>query len=274
MNPFLKKMMLALKRHPLLYLIRYLLLSKNCKDENADAIGCYNDSNSVSSVPKLYFEINEKIKLDGAADELKKAMTIGIFLRNAIKVGPGIGLSSEKTLQKMMTGYGGVCSDFSQIFNVFCLINDIRVKEWGCIDHFYKTKFGHSFNEIYSTKLKKWIAIDIHKGLVFKDENENYLSTIELFTSLRNGKKIEYFHYSDYVSRKPERIPLVYNAITIPFIIDNKKSSEVDYYLDKFNNKFSTIVINAMLILTRKTQRFIFVLDNYKSKLWAESKFF
>ncbi len=31
----------------------------------------------------------------------------------------------------MINGEGGVCSDFSQIYSNFCVINDIKVKEWG-----------------------------------------------------------------------------------------------------------------------------------------------
>ncbi len=258
----------------MLYLFRYLLLSENYTNKNVHAIGCFNDSNSISSVPKLYFEINEKININASQGELEKAITIGIFLRNATKVGPGIGLSSEKTLQKMIGGQGGVCSDFTQIFNIFCLINGISVKEWGCIDRFYKTKFGHSFNEIYSIEFQKWIAIDIQKGLLFKDENHNYLSAVELFTNLRNGKKVDYFHYSNYISRKAERIPLIYSSQAIPFIVDNKKNKEMDYYYDKWHKKFPTIVINSLLVVMRKSHRFIFFLDNYKSKLWAESKLF
>ena len=214
-------------------------MSENVKRSDLGDLGCFNDCNSLASIPPLYFEINNKIGLDASLDEYDKALQIGKFLRLNMKGGPGIGLSSQKTLEKMWANQGGVCSDFSQIFNIFCFINNIKVKEWGCIDRFYKTQFGHSFNEIYSSRRKKWVAIDIHKGMVFTDMTGDTLSVVELFTVLRHGNPVNFVHYSQYVSPDHPRTPMVYASITIPFIIDNNKNDVTDFYFEKYQNVLS-----------------------------------
>jgi len=268
MKLFLKKLAHPIKRHPLIYFLRYLLLSKNNHGKNIDNLGCFNNTNTVDAVPKLFFEINTKIKIDVNEDELDQAISIGAFLRSSIKGGVGIGLSSGKTLEKMLAGEGGVCSDFSQIFNVFCLINGILVKEWGSVDCLYKTKFGHSFNEIYSTKYQKWIAIDIHKSIIFEDKaHSSFFSTVDLFQDLRKGNPLHVKHFSNYRSVKQERLPMVYSMQTIPFLIHNKEMATVDFYYNKYQNSLPILMINILLILLRKNQTFIFVLDDYKVKL-------
>ena len=74
-------------------------------------------------------------------------------------------------------------------------------------------------------------------------------------------------HFSDYVSRLPERIPLVYSKETIPFLIAHKDNAVVDRYYDQFQDSMPLALINLLLIIMRKSPTFIFVLDNYKIKL-------
>jgi len=267
MKQLKKKIFKILFRHPGLYYIRYILLSKNHKGKSAEAIGCFNDLNPINEIPKLYFDVNKKISINPGMDELEKALEIGRFLRNAITGGTGLGLSSAETLAKMLEGKGGVCSDFAQIFNLFCCINNIKVKEWGCIDRFYKTRFGHSFNEIYSSELQKWIAIDIHKSIVFSDgEKSQLFSVTELFHYLRDGNPLKLIFFSAYIPRNVDRIPHVYSKNTIPFIISNYKNNVNDYFCNRFKN-FPPFIINAIMIVLRKNYAFVFVMDNYKTKL-------
>lgn len=245
-------------------------MSENAKQKDLGDLGCFHLDNPLSAVPQIYFEVNTAINLDPKRDEYDKAIQIGKHLRTHMKGGPGIGLSSKKTLEKMLNNEGGVCSDFSQIFNLFCLINDIKVREWGCIDRFYRTRYGHSFNEIYSTQRQQWIAIDIHKAIVFTDENGALLSAVDLFKTLRAHKRVEFVHYSDYISRDHDRTTLVYAAHTIPFIIGNNKSEVTDRYFEMYQERLSPILIHMMILLRRKNHKFIFVMDNYKQKLLPE----
>ena len=254
-----------------MFYTRYALLSKNSNDKNIDTIACFNDANTLDSIPKLYFEVNVKINIDKNQDEFDKALTIAKYLRSEIKGGGGLGLSSAKTLEMMLAGKGGVCSDFAQIFSIFCFINDIRVREWGCVDRFYKTQFGHSFNEIYATQQQKWIAIDMHKAIIFEDvAHNNYFAAIDLFEDLRNGNPLHYKHYSDFRTGEHDRIETIYSKGAIPFLIENKNTATVDHYYNKYQESMPIIMINIMLLLAGKSQHFIFVLDNYKEKLLPE----
>lgn len=254
-------------RHPLACFVRYILTSKKVKTEQLGDIGCFNDFNTISAVPKNYFEINTQIGIDDTQDECEKAMQIGNFLRSNTKVRPGIGLLSEETLNLMLSQKGGVCFDFSPVFNIFCFIHGIKVKEWGCIDRFYKTEFGHIFNEIYVTIKKKWIAIDIHKDLVFKDDNDILLSVLELFSRLRLNRPNPFQDYSEYLSPHVERIPKVYSAITIPFLVGNNNIEVKDHYFEKYKKALSPVAINLLLIIAGKNATFLFVLGNYRTKL-------
>ena len=250
----------------MLYYIRYLLLSTNSK-KSPEAIGCFNDINRMDEIPQCYFVENAKIGLKPEMDVLEKALKIARYLRTNILGGPGLGLSSDITLQKMLGGSGGVCSDFCQIFNIFCFINDIKVKEWGCIDQFYKAKFGHSFNEIYSEEEHKWIAIDVHKSILFTDaDGAVKFSVMELFSSLRKGNELNLLFFSGYIPKKLERLKYVYSRHTIPFLITNYKNSVNDYFLKRFK-KFPPFVINGIMFLYKKNHTFVFVMNNYKLDL-------
>ena len=109
-----------LRRHPLLYKIRYQLVSKTVSLETIENF-CYNDLNQKTNIPPLFSEINHLIFSNEAKDlsDFEKAEKIAIWLKKNVKGGPGLGKSSAVALQKMINGEGGVCSDFSQIYSNF-----------------------------------------------------------------------------------------------------------------------------------------------------------
>ena len=84
MEKLLKKIASIINRHPLLYYIRYILISKNYKGKSVDKIGLFQDFNSLEAIPQLYFSINSKIAIDNSLDELDKAIEI-LNPRAAIK---------------------------------------------------------------------------------------------------------------------------------------------------------------------------------------------
>lgn len=267
---FLEKISWTLRRHPILYYVRYMLLSENFKGTNFDKVGCFNDINDLKDIPQLFFDVNTKINIIPDSTDFEKATQIAIFLRNGCIIGPGLSLASDKTLEKMLAKKGGICSDFSQVFSIFCFINGIRVKEWACIDSLYKGKYGHTFNEIYSKELNQWVAIDSHKGIYFTNENNKRLSVQELFNNLRAGKPLHYKFISDYVPHKLERLVFVYSKTTIPYILGNYVNVTNDYYLNKFQKKYPHFIINLIMIIKGKSSKFVFVMDNYKFKLLPE----
>jgi len=227
----------------------------------------FNDINKKEDAPSLFLKVNEKIPLEPEMDEFDKARAIAVYLRKQIPGGRGLGLSSNKALELMLAGDGGVCSDFSQIFNEFCVINDIKVREWGTVEKFYNPMFGHTFNEIFSTRLNKWIVIDVGKNLFYKGDGDEPLSVIELFPYLRNGNQIKYEHFSDHVCIDLYKIDKTYSKFTIPFVISNYNNKEYDHYLNRYQYRMPSFMINALMIVLGKNYKFIFVLDNYRTKL-------
>ncbi|MBF6607575.1 MAG: transglutaminase domain-containing protein [Flavobacterium sp.] len=260
----------GLQRHPILYYIRYILLAKNTRKSEAELVGRFDKVNQISDIPKLYFEVNKTIGISDDADEFDKALQISSFLRSRTPVGPSLSSSSKRTLYGMLYGKGGVCNDFSMVFNNFCLINNIPSKEWNCVDRFYKTTYGHTFNEIFSSRHQKWIAIDSHKGIYFLDNDNSPMSVIELFESLRNHQPLRLAYISGYRPPNPERLKHVFSGKSIPFVTHNYKAAVVDNYLEKFQS-LPMFLINALLILQRKNYSFVFVLDDYRRQLLPES---
>lgn len=255
-----------LRRHPALYYIRYLLLSKNCRD--TAALESFGDVNGITDIPPVFTQVNLQMGIDPNAADFDKAKTIAAFLRKNTKIGPGLSLTAEATLNGMLYGNGGICSDFALVFNAFCLLNKIASREWNCVDRLYQTQYGHAFNEIYDVKKQAWIAIDSHKGIYFVGEDqETPLSTLALFTFLRTGNSLQYRNISDYETHKPERLPLVYSKNTIPFLVANYKLNDIDPILERYK-KLPMFAVMSLLIARRKNYYFLFVMDNYKQKLF------
>ena len=258
-------------RHPLLFYIRFALICRNARP--AEELPEFADSNSRHDVPQKFIDINREIALDPQQDTFERAMEIARFIRRRVQGGPGIGLSSEATLIKMFSQKAGICSDYAQIFNLFCLINDIRVREWGCVETFYKPVHGHSFSEIYSEKRSKWIMMDVGKNLYFtKSGDIQPLSVTELFQYLREGNPLAYVHFSEYVCADMYKIGLTYSKMMAPFVVENYNNKLYDSYLDKYGGRFPSFVINAMLILRGRNYRFAFPMDNYRKMLLGEKR--
>ncbi|MBF2708761.1 transglutaminase domain-containing protein [Flavobacterium soyangense] len=256
-----------LRRHPLLYKIRYKLVSKNSSLASIEKF-CYNDLNNKTDIPSNFFETNNLIFANSRKDlnDFEKATTIAIWLKDNIKGGPGLGKSSSKALQKMIQGEGGVCSDFSQIYSNFCVINDIKVKEWGMksLSKDSAVSGGHSFNEVYCEEFQKWIMIDIAKSIFFYHTNKDIpLSTLEyiqlkkekkdiIITAIRANNEIDH----QYI----ENIFLISNSL--PFIITNYNNKTYDYFLEKLGF-FPESIIHGILILIGKGYAFEFPIEEY-----------
>jgi len=250
-----------LKRHPLLYKIRFRLISKNVSLDTINNFS-YNDINKKNNIPKLFYQTNDLIfnEISEKLSDFEKAKTIAIWLKKNIKGGPGLGKSSATALHKMIKGEGGVCSDFSQIFSNFCVINNIKVKEWGLksLSTDPKVSGGHSFNEVYCPEFQKWIMIDVAKSCLFyQSELDIPLSTIE-YMQLKKEKKeiiIRTLNGIDITDNNLLNIFILSNSM--PFIITNYDNKTVDYFLEKLDF-FPVSIIHGLLILLGKGYRFEF----------------
>ncbi len=75
-----------LRRHPLLYKIRYQLVSKTVSLETIENF-CYNDLNQKTNIPPLFSEINHLIFSNETKDlsDFEKAEKIAIWLKKTSK---------------------------------------------------------------------------------------------------------------------------------------------------------------------------------------------
>jgi len=258
-----------LRRHSVLYKIRFKLISKKSTFADMEGI-CYNSINPKNEIPPIYFELNQSIFTEITEDltDLKKAQKIAIWLRNNIKGGPGLGNSSESAILKMINGEGGVCSDFAQVYNNFCVINDLKVKEWGLkiITDNPQTLGGHSFNEVYSQELQKWIIIDVAKCIFFYHSDSSLpLSVSDLVSLKSQNKPIKYSEFNKEIPADPKRIKELYLAMnSFPFLITNYSNKTCDYFLTKLDF-LPLSLIHGILFLSGKSYTFEFPLHPINS---------
>ena len=252
----------AIRRHPVLYYMRFAMICENISNDLKDS-NCFNSLNDAADVAPIFQETFNEINLSGKTD-LEKSLTISKFLTTKIIGGPGLGLSSDGALHKMLNGRAGVCSDFSQIYNVFCLLAGIKVREYGVVEKFYNPQFGHTFNEIYSRELQKWVMLDVGKGIYYRDkQSQQPLSAMEIFLQLREAQEPEIVYFTP---RKDDqkRLDQIYSSESIPFLITNYSNKTYDYYFNKYQEKVPGFLINFWLIVLRKNFKFSFMLDDYK----------
>src|SRR5690606_1941390 len=230
----LKKLRWTLKRHPFLYTTRFRLLSKNSNVDTIKHIS-YNNWNPKEEIPAYFEEVNVKIFQEGKPDsdlELIKHMVSWLYENT--RVGPGLSEPSDKALETMVYGKGGVCSDMAQIFNNFCVINDIQVREWGTTSApFNKANGGHSFNEVYIKELQKWVLIDPSWGMFFYNETDLPLSVEEVFELSRSGQTVNYNTFIKGKQIEEKQVNKNYlNSDITPFLICEYRNKTYDKYLE------------------------------------------
>lgn len=256
------------KRHPYLYFIRFRLLSKN-----SDKVGILNNSynliNLRHKLPKIFEEVNGRIFPSGASktNDLEKVKTLSVWLNTHIKGGPGLSLSSGKALQTMLAGKGGVCSDMAQVFNNFCVVNALKVREWGVtIIPFNDQYGGHSFNEVYCDTLNKWVFVDVSHCLLFYDDGQKEpLSVIELYELVRQGKLPRpYFFYPEHSTNEKIITDYYHNPKAAPFLICNYSNRVYDAFLSKLRAFTPVFIIHFLIFCIGKSYYYKFPLDDYK----------
>lgn len=239
-------------RNPLFYKIRNWLLFRTADVEELLNIN-YNVYNPVESIPKIYQDTNALIFQDEPKDlnDFDKALKIARWLRDNIKGGKGLGVSSDKALEYMLAGGFGVCSDFCQIFNNFCVINHIKVREWG-LKKIGSDIDGHALNEFYAEELDQWIALDVSKSIYFKNgANAIPLSTLELFSNTNKNLKVVSFNNNYRHSDKMVSKFYLSNQYQA-FVIDKYVNRRYDKYLSQYNN-LPIPIIHGFLIFLNKS---------------------
>lgn len=255
------------KRHPYLYFTRFKLLSRNVEVHDIQHES-YNLTNRETDIPKHFFEVNRLIfPTDNKLTDLEKIKALSIWLVTHIKGGSGLSLSSGKALKIMLAGKGGVCSDIAQIFNNFCVINNLQVREWGVTLIPFNTNYGgHSFNEVYCKELKKWVFVDVSNCLLFYTESQEVpLSVMELYKESRKGRFPKPLFFNKAHTFKEKIIGDYYfNVQAAPFLICNYSTKTYDAFLEKFRPSLPVFIIHFMIFSLRKSYCYKFPLNNYK----------
>ncbi|WP_323788697.1 transglutaminase domain-containing protein [Psychroserpens sp.] len=263
----LKKILWTIKRHPFLYLTRFRLLSKNSNLNEIKGYS-YNIDNNKADIPAYFTEVNTIIFKDGKPDtDIELVKKLSSWLENNIKGGPGLSVPSEEALKIMLSGKGGVCSDKVQVFNNFCVINDIKVREWGVTRAPFNRDYGgHSFNEVFIKELNKWIMIDVSYCSLFYFEDDKPLSVTEFYGLLRDGKKVYYKVYNEVMAVDHKSIDKNYlNPNNVPFLIHNYSNKTYDAFLKVMRPIFPVFIIHFVIYLIAKSYNYKFPLDNYKN---------
>ncbi|WP_405569774.1 hypothetical protein [Winogradskyella sp. Asnod2-B02-A] len=260
----MRKISWILKRHSLLYSTRFRLLSRNSSKSEV-ASETYNSYNKAKDIPEYYFEVNKEVFKDvNFTTDLEKAMHLACWLRKNIKGGSGLSLSSDLALRTMLEGKGGVCSDISQVYNNFCVINNLLVREWGITTIPFNKKYGgHATNEIFSKELNKWVLIDVSKCILFhRIDNEKPLSVLEVFQAK------EQLRYDPFLKeiKDDKQIKIYYfGASATPFLISKYKNKVYDKFLTKNSSKLPVFIVHFLVYLTGNSYHYKFPLNDYRN---------
>ena len=210
-----KRLQKLLKRHTIFHFFRcFMITRKPSHKVFSDEI--INNYNCKKDIPPLFVLENMKIVFQKEGS-FRKAIAIAKFMGTTYTGGRGLGYSSEETLTIMKANKGGVCSDYSQLMINFCILNDIKVREWSVSAKLYGT-FGHVFNEVYSDEYDKWVFIDAAKSFYFIDRQTKLpISSIE---------------YIDLLTASMEHLVVAVNILTgqVDESITNKEAIHLAYF--------------------------------------------
>ncbi|WP_188465389.1 transglutaminase-like domain-containing protein [Bizionia arctica] len=245
---------------------RFRLLSKNSNEDAISSIS-YNDWNNKKEIPKYFYDINSKIFEQGKPDsDLEVIIQLSTWLCKHTKVGPGLSEPSAKALETMVYGKGGVCSDMAQIFNNFCVINDLKVREWGTTSApFNRANGGHSFNEVFIKELNKWVMIDPSWGMLLYNEQKEPLSVLELYHLSRMGQTVSSYCFIEGKTIEDSQLRKNYlNSDITPFLICEYRNKTYDRYLNMARPHVPVFIIHFFVYLSGKSYHYKFPIDDYK----------
>lgn len=262
----LKKIRWTLKRHPFLYITRFRLLSRNSNKE-AISFMSYNDWNKKEDIPSYFYTINNEIFPEGRpVSDLDTAKYLSAWLLKNTKAGSGLSEPSDKALEIMLHGSGGVCSDVVQIYNNFCVINNLKVREWGTTSApFKRGNGGHSFNEVYVKELKKWVLIDSSWGMMFFGDEEIPLSVLEFFALSRINEKVNsYFFIDNKVTAREVVVKHYLNTDITPFLIYKYRNKTYDWFLKLARPYVPVFIIHFFVFILGRSYNYQFPIDDYR----------
>ena len=137
------------------------------------------------SAPRFFTTMVEGVVPPGARQEsaLETALRLARHLRSTSRYGQPIQANARETYEKILSGQGGYCTDYTQSFNALALAAGLKVREWGFT--WEDMSNGHAFNEIWDPDLEKWIFIDAFTSFYVIDAaTSTPMSVLEFRASL------------------------------------------------------------------------------------------
>ena len=255
MKAFINKMKYQMKRHPFLHKVRWFLVTKSpkpifFKDEN------YNSYNPKEDIHPIFFEDNPITDSEQNLSTLVKVIKIADHFNTFFKKGPGLGLASDDSYITMRYKKGGVCSDYAQVFINFCIINDIKIREWGIKGGTQSVIGGHSFNEFWSEELKKWILIDVYNGTFITNKSSRELLSVSQLIDYMTGFNADNLDFELMVDRveplnKAYLANYFFDNRNLFFLLTNYRIKKVDAFL-KHQNRIPLAILHTSLIFFRR----------------------
>lgn len=267
-----KRLYKLLNRSHFFYTIRFfiILIKPTAQKLRSEA---YNDYNHAKDIPRIFHEENKKIQPLMKGNKLDMVIALANFIRLNYTGGKSLGFSSAQTLEIMRKGKGGVCSDYSQVFINFCILNNIRVREWGIHDTIYQNKVGHVFNEVFIPEFNKWICIDVSKGICFvNNKTGKFLSTSEIIDlqSAGNAKYIDinfFLNRTDVFTLNTEAIKnLYFNHTHLFFLVTRYKIKNFDRMME-LKDYLPTPLLHLLLILKNDYYRYMLYINEKNQEI-------
>jgi len=272
MKSVINKIKHTLKRHPFIMRARWFMVTREprfskFREEN------YNSYNKKEDIHSIFHEDNPLTESEQKLSTLVKVIKIAEHFNTFFKRGPGLGYSSKDSYITMRYKKGGVCSDYAQVFINFCIINDIKVREWGI--GVPGQAGGHSINEFYAEELGKWILIDIHNCVFVMNKSSKELLSVKQLVDYISGFNADNLTLEDMVdkrkgSSKEYLAKYFFNDKNLFFLITNYKVSKMDSLL-AFQNHIPLVVIHTMLIVLRRYFNYMFYVNENNIAIVRES---
>lgn len=269
MKSRINKIKYILKRHPFLHKVRWFMVTiapktKKFRDEN------YNAYNKKEDIHSIFFEDNPLTEAEQKQTTLVKVIKIAEHFNRFFKRGPGLGLSSKDSYITMRYKKGGVCSDYAQVFINFCIINDIKVREWGIKGGTKEVIGGHSFNEIYSEELGKWILIDIYNGVFIINKSSKELLSVSQLVDYMSGFNADNLDFQNIVDNRQglnaEKLAkYFFDNRNLFFLITNYRVHKMDTIL-KYQKRLPVILVHMVLIILRRYFNYMFYVNENNVK--------
>ena len=140
------------------------------------------------AAPDRFVTIASKVLGEAAAEatDFEKAQILARHIRANARGGGPIQANAWETYQRLTSGQGGYCSDYTQTINALGLAAGLKVREWGFA--WESMANGHAFSEIWEPSLGKWLLLDSHHGFYAVDSASGTpLSASEFRDHLMSG---------------------------------------------------------------------------------------